>query len=461
MLKFNTKYEPLDDCMLFRFNNYFKFFNDKSVELKFYVIIIMIALLIDMEMSNEAHLIGKHISNDYGEIVFILVSFVYLLSQQYIVGQSTNRSIQYHIETRSFRIIQRITNFMIFSIMLCFLTIILEILFSESYHSIFLLVVLVITNTITVIVMSNISIKFFSWYRNRRQLQILIFGIMSSTIAITAVVTILFMGAILVRQPEKIDSDFDVLLPNVAGSPIASVLNYSYYYLAIFSFIITWIITALMLKDYSKKLGQIKYSLILLMPLLFYLSQLLITQFGLFIPEEESDQFSFQIWFSFIYTLSSPIGGILFSLPFFLIIRKIITSEALQNFLKISAYGFILFFAAGSATVYHTPYPPFGLSTVGIIGPSSYLIAIGIYYSVRLIAKNRAIENQLKRSDGYSQFFASVGSAEMEKTMVNLVETIRKKLPPDKDDSPEDSELIAKEIIEYLKKYHDKKNDKN
>lgn len=443
--------------MFFRFKDNFNLFSHKSIELKFYVIIIMIALIIDMEISNEAHLVDKYISDHIGVIVFILVSFVYLFSQQYIVGYSTNKSIQYHIETRSFRIIQRVTNFMIFFIMLCFLTIIIEILFSESYHSIFLLLVLIVTNTITIIVTSNISIKFYSWYKNRRHSQILIFGIMSSTIAVTALVTILFMGTILVHQPEKIDSDFDVLLPNVAESSILSVLNYSYYYLAIFSFIITWIITALLLKDYAKKLGKIKYWLILSLPLLFYLSQLLITQFGLFIPGEESDQFSFQIWFSFIYTLSSPIGGILFSLPFFLIIRKTITSEALQNFLKISAYGFILFFAAGSATVYHTPYPPFGLSTVGIIGPSSYLIAMGIYYSARLIAKNRTIEEQLKRSEGYSQFFASIGSAEMEKTMVNLVETIRKKLPPEKDDAPEDPESIAKEIIEYLKKYQEEK----
>jgi hypothetical protein len=121
--------------------------------------------------------------------------------------------------------------------------------------------------------------------------------------------------------------------------------------------------------------------------------------------------------------------------------------------LRITAYGLILFFAAGSATVYHTPYPPFGLLTVAVIGPSSYLIAFGVYYSARIISRNRTIERQMKRSEKYSQFFASIGSAEMENAMTEIVEEIRKKLPPDAGQVSEDLESIDREIIEYLKKF--------
>jgi hypothetical protein len=447
--------------MLYTFKKYLDYFSKISIELKYLVIIIMIALIIDMEISNEAHLIDKYISNDIGIIIFILVSLTYLVSQQFILSYSHKKQFQIQVESSSFRIIQKLINFMILLLIISFLTIVLEIIISGYYDSIFLLVVLVVTNSITILAMVSIAIKFFSWYKTRRKSTILVFGVMASTIGVTALVTILFMGTILMGQPEKIDSDYDVVLPVIEQGSKLSVLNYLYYYLSILSFLVTWIMTSLLLKDYSIKLGKFRYWTILSLPLAFYLSQILVTQFGFFIPNEDSDQLTFSFWFLFLYTLSSPIGGILFSLPYFIVIRKMNIDKSLQSYMKILAYALLLFFAAGSATVYHTPYPPFGLSTVSIIGPSSYLIAIGVYYSARLVATNRTIENQMRTSKKYSQFFASIGSAEMEKAMTEIIEEIRKKLPAEKDEIPEDPQFVDKEIIDFLKKYQSRKKDKN
>ena len=447
--------------MLYGVKKYLDYLGKISIEIKFLVIIIMTVLIIDMEISNTAHLTDQYISSDIGVIIFTLISLIYLVSQQFILSYAHKNQFQIQVESSSFRIIQRLINFMILFLIISFLTIVLQIIISGYYNSIFLLVVLVVTNSITILAMVSIGIKFFLWYKSRRKSTILVFGVMSSTIAITALVTILFMGTILLGQPKKIDSDYDVVLPVIKQGSTLSVLNYLYYYLSILSFLVTWIMTSLLLKDYSFKLGKFRYWAFLSFPLAFYLSQLLVTQFGFFIPKEDSDQLTFSFWFLFLYTLSSPIGGILFCLPYFLVIRKMNIDKSLQSYMKILAYALLLFFAAGSATVYHTPYPPFGLSTVSIIGPSSYLIAIGIYYSARLIATNRTIEHEMRTSKKYSQFFASIGSAEMEKAMTEIIEEIRKKLPADKVEISEDPQFVDKEIIEFLKKYQSRKKDKN
>jgi hypothetical protein len=99
--------------------------------------------------------------------------------------------------------------------------------------------------------------------------------------------------------------------------------------------------------------------------------------------------------------------------------------------------------------------------TVAAIGPSAYLIALGVYYSARIISSNRTIEIQLKRSSQYSQFFANIGSAEMEKTMTEIVEGIRKKLPPDEGKTVSDLEVVDREIMEYLKEFQAKKRSRN
>lgn len=439
--------------MHYRLKTYFDYFSNISINIRVFVIVLLAVLFIDMQISNAAHLFYKDISTDIGVAIFITISFVYLIVQQYILSYANKEPLQIQVESSSFRTIKRIINFITFFIVICFLTIILEILISQYYDSIMLLLVLGATNAIAIIAMGTIASKFFSWYRNRKQATILIFGTMALTISITAFVTVLFMGAVLIDHPEKVYADIIVSLPIIEEGTFLSLLNYIYYYMAVSSYVVTWVITTLLLKDYVIKLGKFKYWFVLSLPLIFYLSQLLVTQFGLFIPDDAAGNLSFQMWFLFFYTPSSLVGGILFSIPFFLIIRKLSKTEPLRNFLRITAYGLILFFAAGSATVYHTPYPPFGLLTVAAIGPSAYLIALGVYYSARIISKNRIIEIQLKKSSEYSQFFANIGSAEMEKTMTEIVEEIRKKLPLDEQVSSKEYETVDRELIEYLKKF--------
>jgi hypothetical protein len=448
--------------MHYRLKTYFDYFSNISIKIKFFVVVILAILFIDMQISNTAHLFYKDISGDIGVAIFIAISFVYLIVQQYILSYANKEPLQIQVESSSFRRIKRIINFMIFFIVICFLTIILEILISQYYDSIMLLLVLVATNAISIIAMSNMASKFFTWYQRRKEPTILIFATMYCIIAITAFVTVLFMGTLLIMQPEKIEPNIRVVLPTIEQGSTLSIINYLYYYLAILSYVITWVITSLLLKDYSNKLGKTKYWIILSLPLIFYLSQLLVTQFGLFIPEDAVGNFTFQMWFLFFYTPSSLIGGILFSIPFYLIIRRTKISKPLENFLRITAYGLILFFAAGSATVYHTPYPPYGLLTVAVIGPSSYLMALGVYYSARIISRNRTIEGQMKKSDKYSQFFARLGSAEKEKVLTEIVEEIGKKLPPDDRKVSEELETVDREIVEYLKKFKaDKRSQKH
>ena len=194
---------------------------------------------------------------------------------------------------------------------------------------------------------------------------------------------------LLIDQPEKVYADNIVSLPIIEEGSLLSLLNYIYYYMAVSSYVVTWVITALLLKDYVIKLGKYKYWFVLSLPLIFYLSQLLVTQFGLFIPDDAASNLNFQMWFLFFYTPSSLVGGILFSVPFFLIIRKLSKTEPLRNFLRITAYGLILFFCCWFSDGLPYTLPPFGLLTVAAIGPSAYLIALG----VRILRNNIKEQN--------------------------------------------------------------------
>ena len=172
--------------MHYGLKTYFDYFSNISIKIKVFVIVLLAVLFIDMQISNAAHLFYKDISTDIGVAIFITISLVYLIVQQYILSYANKEPLQIQVESSSFRTIKRIINFITFFIVICFLTIILEILISQYYDSIMLLLVLGATNAIAIIAMGTIASKFFSWYRNRKQATILIFGTMALTISITA-----------------------------------------------------------------------------------------------------------------------------------------------------------------------------------------------------------------------------------------------------------------------------------
>ena len=99
--------------MIYTFKKYLDYLSKISIEIKYLVIIIMIALIIDMEISNTAHLTDQYISTDIGVIIFTLVSLTYLVSQQFILNSYHKKQFEMQVESSSFRIIQRLINFII------------------------------------------------------------------------------------------------------------------------------------------------------------------------------------------------------------------------------------------------------------------------------------------------------------------------------------------------------------
>ena len=124
--------------MIYTFKKYLDYLSKISIEIKYLVIIIMIALIIDMEISNTAHLTDQYISTDIGVVIFTLLSLTYLVSQQFILSYSHKKQFKIHVESSSIRIIERLINIMILLLIISFLTIVLQITISRYYNSIFL-----------------------------------------------------------------------------------------------------------------------------------------------------------------------------------------------------------------------------------------------------------------------------------------------------------------------------------
>ena len=266
-------------------------------------------------------------------------------------------------------------------------------------------------------------------------------------IAVTALVTIFSTVPVIVSKPAIITAATPVMFPSFIPGSTLDILNYAYYVLAIVSFLSVWVATAMLLSVYSKKLGRTRYWIIISLPLLFYVSQTLVLALKLTLPLGDLDTISFNFYYRVIFTVSSTLGGILFAMPFILISRMVPKTRRMHHQLIIFGLGLALFFVSGSATVYHNPFPPFGLATVALTGISSYLVFLGIYSSAISLSEDSELRKQIRKSTEDWKFFLKLSDAELEKKIIDQVEGVKLSMVKDTGVAPS---ISIEEARDYL-----------
>jgi hypothetical protein len=110
------------------------------------------------------------------------------------------------------------------------------------------------------------------------------------------------------------------------------------------------------------------------------------------------------------------VDGILFSVAFWIIARKLSGNNVVRNYMIISAYGLVLVFVSNQAVVLvSAPYSPFGLATTSFTGLSSYLLLVGIYSSAISVAEDSKLRQTIRKlAVKEAKFLGSIGSAQME-----------------------------------------------
>ena len=82
----------------------------------------------------------------------------------------------------------------------------------------------------------------------------------------------------------------------------------------------------------------------------------------------------------------------------------------------ITCFGLVLFSIGTIATISGAGYPPFGLPTVSLVGPFSFLLFIGLYRSAISIAADSDLLRSIKVSAQQElKLLDNIGSAERER----------------------------------------------
>jgi hypothetical protein len=369
-------------------------------------------LILDLSLSNNTEIVDLSSLWSVGLYVGIVVVCVLC---QYVILEFI-RSITKDIRKRT-KLLNRLHSTTWFTALLLTLLVALsisEISILSQYHTLLLPLVELISYGLTCVIIGMLAARFFIWYKLNRDLVILLYGLSFITIIITLIFIILFDSSLYLTRPETRNSDSPIVFEFFYPDEALGVIQYIWTLSNIVTYLLIWTATAILLQHHSKRIGRFKFWGLVLLPLISFVSVFFITE-PLNVEDSGLEEWYLVLLMLVGYTLPGLASGILAGIPFLVIGKSFHGQSRVGKYFVIAGVGLMLFYITTSATVYHAPYPPFGLMNIIFTSIASFLIIVGLYSSAISVAHDIRLRKNIKQSISHQLSLAkNIGAAEME-----------------------------------------------
>ena len=395
-----------------------------SKQLFIVVSIVIVALLLDTSIIRISDLTLKSTSN-WTLGLFAMIAGISIVGQNLMlrfIKKNVDESTAAHKSLR-LNTIYKVGMMVHYVLAALLVFVILQMFMTSRYNVALIITSVTISYVFAIIMMIILCHRFFLWFKFNKSYIVSLYGLSSMMLAANAGITLWLVNSILLARPGEVIPHATLNVPFFNANPVNITLNYAYIITTITAFIITWCATIGLLKNYTHRMREFTYWLLLILPLAYFMSQFLFFSLGLLGPLLISNPTFYGILFTILFTLSKPIGGIIFCVGFWIIAKNIRKDNIVRSYLIISAYGFLLLFTSNQAiALTFTYYPPFGLVTITFVGISSFLVLIGIYSSAMSISQDASLRREIRNlAIKESKLLDSIGSAQMEQEVMKRV----------------------------------------
>jgi hypothetical protein len=287
-----------------------------------------------------------------------------------------------------------------------------EILFTSQYDTPLFVATALISEILALGLLGLFAQRFLSWFiLNRQSTVVLIYGLSFAVAAFSLAVIVIYDVTYLPQKDPHITPQTGVVFPNtLEPGSLLDILFSVYTFLNMISFGLLILGTAILLFHYSKKIGQVKFWVIILLPLVYFISSS-VENLKIYAPTTDAQWFN---WYLFS-SLNSTAGGILFGVAFWTISKTFDQNSAVKEYLKFAAFGFVLLFISTQASPSGAPYPPYGIITMTFLPLSSHMIFLGLYSTAISISQDIQLRQSIKKvATQDSNLLSSIGTAHME-----------------------------------------------
>jgi hypothetical protein len=220
-------------------------------------------------------------------------------------------------------------------------------------------------------------------------------------------------------------------------------------------FVVTWFSTILTLKNYSRRIGTLKFWSLILFPLIYFLAPI---ELYLANPSTPLGQFIVSNPLNIIiFTGIRQGAGILFAITFWTISKQV-ENEKIRHFMRLCAIGIMLLYATTQSSLLKiAPYPPFGLADITLVVLSSFMLTVGLYYSAVSVSRDSDLRSKIKSSIlAEANILRDMGSYEVERELRSRVVKALHSMPNDQYDdinlNQEDLRGYVKDVLNELRK---------
>ncbi|MDW0219256.1 MAG: hypothetical protein QOK52_11105 [Nitrososphaeraceae archaeon] len=405
--------------------------------------ILAVALTVESQIGIIADFIPEQLASNQGIAVFIGIWAIFIAMQYYILEFVKYNNKYSRARTPYLHLIHKILTVAQFLLAGIIALVILQVLLVREYNSVMLYIVLSISYGLWIVTLGLLGKALFSWYRVKKNLMVLLFALSMVFYVINGVFGLYGQLEELAKRNLVIEYGDVAIFPE-SPSPVLVV----YQTASSIAYILTWIATIMLLRPYIEKLGKLKFWSIMGATMVYYLIQFPLFTLGYFTPSENSNAMANILTFS----LSAIFSGIIFGVAFLSVARVLKIGTAARNYMIIAAYGFLLFYIAGSALVLQAAYPPYGLVSVSFTGLSCYLIYNGLYFSAISVSQDMTLRQSIRKSVmEQSKLLDSIGTAEMEREVQKQVLTVAKKASASmEEESGIEASMNEVDMKEYL-----------
>jgi hypothetical protein len=405
--------------------------------------ILAVVLTVESQIGTIADFIPEQLDSSQGIAAFIGIWGIVTVTQYYILAFVKLNNKESRARTGSLNLIHSFVIIAQFLLTGIIALVILQIFIAQEYNTIMLYITLSISYGLWIVTLGFLAKAFFSWYKLRKNLMVPIFALSMVAYVINGVFGLYSEVDGLAKRGSIIRTGDVAIFPESPSS-----INTVYQIASSVGYVLTWIATVMLLRPYIEKLGKLKFWSIMIVTMGYYLISFPLFTLGYFTPSENSNAMTNIL----IFSLSAIFTGILFGVAFLSVARTLKIGTPARNYMIIAAYGFLLFYIAGSAFVSQASYPPYGLISVSFTGLSCYLIYNGLYFAAISVSQDMTLRQSIRKSVmEQSKLLDNIGTAEMEKEVQKRVLTVVKKTSADmKESTGVDASMNEGEMKDYV-----------
>ena len=323
------------------------------------------------------------------------------------------------------------------SLIVLFAIIIYSVVVLQSYSILSLFAALYISHIPALFFLMFLVLSLVEWIMVKKNRILLLYSLSFSLTALTIIISLMYATIVLAHQ-ESIVKPYPIhtSLYDLPRADLAIYFGPTLDIISILSFISVWIVSAFLLSTYIRRMGKVRYCMIILLPLMYFLFPFETYFLNIFQPLMTSSPVTFAIINGLVLGATKQVGALFFSIAF-LIASGLVAKHVVHKYLLISALGIaILFGSLEIDSFLYATYPPFGLVTMSFMAMGSYLTYTGITNTAALVARDKELRKEFYRS-AMSEFdlLKVIGVSEMEKELMKSYKAIDKRTRPLQKDS--------------------------